>query len=100
MPARGQHFDPALVDPAEDAKLIGPAGMVGGVQTTELEIRKEGREIVPTLDSSPQRTTRTGAVLAPVLSPRNRQASHRRSGHWMICQANSILGFWGSCSLA
>ncbi len=50
-PALGQHFDPALIDPVEDAKLIGPAGMVGGVQTTELEVREEGCEIVLTLGS-------------------------------------------------
>jgi hypothetical protein len=47
----------------------------------------------------PQWTTRTGAVLALVLSPRNRQASHRLSGHWRICQADSTVRFWGSSCL-
>lgn len=46
--ALGQHFDPALIDPVEDAKLIGPAGMVGGVQAAKFEVREEGREIVLT----------------------------------------------------
>ena len=68
-PAFGQHFDSALVDPVEDAKLIAPARMVGGMQTAEFEIREESREIVLTLDSSPQWTLRTGAVLALILSP-------------------------------
>lgn len=45
-PALGQHFDPALVDPVEDAKLIGPAGMVDAVQAAEFEVREEGRERV------------------------------------------------------
>jgi hypothetical protein len=78
--ALGQHFDPALIDPIEDAELIGPAGMVSGVQAAEFQVREEGREIVLTLDSSQQWTTRTGAVLALVVSPRTGQASHRWSG--------------------
>lgn len=99
MPAFGPHFDPAFIDPVENAKLVRDAGVVGGVQSAEFEVREEGREIVLTLSSSPQWTTRTGAVLALVLSPRNRQALHRRSGHWMICQADSNVKFWGSSCL-
>jgi len=48
-PALGEHFDPTLIDPVHDAKLICPAGVVGGVQPTEFEVREEGREIVLTL---------------------------------------------------
>jgi hypothetical protein len=55
-PALGQHFDPALVDPVEDAKLVCDAVVVGGPQPTELEVREEGREIVLT------RRSPTGAV--------------------------------------
>ena len=99
-PALGEHFDSALIHPVEDAKLVGTAGVVGGVLAAEFEVREEGCEAVLTLNSSPQWTTGTGAVLALVLSPRNRQASHRRSGHWIICQADSRLRFCGRCSLA
>jgi hypothetical protein len=37
------------------AKLIDPAGMVGGMQTTEFEVSEEGREIVLTLSFSVHR---------------------------------------------
>jgi hypothetical protein len=50
-PALGQHFDPALIDPVENAKLVRNAAVVGGVQATEPEIFDEAREIVPTPDS-------------------------------------------------
>jgi len=46
-----QHFDTALIDPVEDAKLIGPAGVVGGMQSAKFDVREEGREIVLTLGS-------------------------------------------------
>ncbi len=95
-PALCQHFDPALIDPVHDAKLVRHAVVVRGVQVAESVVCDDGREIILTLASLPQWTLRTGAVLALVLSPRNRQASHRRSGHWMICQADSRLRFWGS----
>jgi len=51
-PALGPHFDPALIDPIEDAKLVREAGFVGGVQPTDFEVHEEGREIVMTLGSS------------------------------------------------
>lgn len=50
-PAFGPHFDSALIDPVEDAKLVCDAVMVGGVPSTEFEVREEGREIVLTLTS-------------------------------------------------
>ena len=50
-PAFGPHFDPALIDPIEDAKLVCDAVVVGVVPSTEFEVREEGREIVPTLGS-------------------------------------------------
>ncbi len=50
-PALGQHFDTALIDPVEDAKLVRDAGVVKGVQATESDVLDEAREIVPTLTS-------------------------------------------------
>ena len=47
-PAIGPHFDPALINPVEDAKLVRNAVVVGRVLPTELEVREEGREIVLT----------------------------------------------------
>jgi hypothetical protein len=45
-PALRPYFDPALIDPVEDANLVCDAGVVGGVPPTEFEVREEGREIV------------------------------------------------------
>ena len=50
-PALGQHFDPALIDPVENAELVRNAIVVGGVPSTESEVREEGREAVALLDS-------------------------------------------------
>lgn len=46
--ALGPHFDPALIDPVENAELVRDAVVVGGVPPTEFEVREEGREIVLT----------------------------------------------------
>jgi len=80
-PALGQHFDPALIDPVEDAKLICPAWMVAGVQATELEVREEGCETVFALASPAQGTLRIPALFTLVFWGQTPQASHRRSGH-------------------
>jgi hypothetical protein len=50
-PALCQHFDPALIDPVEDTKLVRNAGVVGGVLAAESEVFDEGREAVLTLTS-------------------------------------------------
>jgi hypothetical protein len=50
-PAFGQHFDSALIDPVEDAKLVRETRIVGGVLAAKSEIFDEGREIIPTLGS-------------------------------------------------
>jgi hypothetical protein len=51
MPAFGPHFDPALLDPAEDVNLVRNAGVVGGVKPAEFAVREESREIVLTFGS-------------------------------------------------
>lgn len=50
-PALGQHFDPALIDPVEDAKLVREARIVGGVPAAKSKVFDEGSEIVLTLTS-------------------------------------------------
>lgn len=44
--ALGPHFDSALIDPVEDAKLVHNAVVIGTVPPTEFEVREEGREII------------------------------------------------------
>lgn len=53
-PTLRQHFDPALIDPVENAKLVRNAGVVGGVLAAESEVFDEGREIVLLLIFSTQ----------------------------------------------
>jgi hypothetical protein len=48
-PPLGQHFDSALIDPVEDAKLVREGGVVCGVKVTESGVLVEAREIVLTL---------------------------------------------------
>ena len=50
-PALGQHFDPALIDPVEDAKLVREARIVGGVLAAKSKVFDEGSEIVLALTS-------------------------------------------------
>jgi len=70
--ALSPHFDPALIDPVEDADLVCDAGVVGGVQATELEVSDEAREIVLMLRSLIHRSSHAAAsrLSAP-------DASHR-----------------------
>ena len=48
-PAFGQHFDPAVIEPVEDAKLIRHAVVVRGVQVAESVVCDDGCEIVELL---------------------------------------------------
>jgi hypothetical protein len=94
-----RHFDPAIIKPPEDVKLIRHGVTIARILAAESVVGHDCGETVAALASLPQWTLSNSAVIAMVPWRRNHQASHRRSGHWMIRQADSRLRFWGSCSL-
>jgi hypothetical protein len=94
-----RHFDPAIIEPVEDAKLIRHGVVIARILAAESVVGHDCGEIVAVLGSLPQSKLRSSALFAVVPWRQNCQASHRRSGHWMIRQADSRVRFCGSCDL-
>jgi hypothetical protein len=98
-PALGQHFDAAIIKTPEDMKLIRHGVVIARILAAESMVGHDCGEIVAVLGSLPQSKLRSSALFAVVLWRRNLQASHRRSGHWMIFQDDSRVRFCGGCCL-